>query len=216
MPILRSGVVLVPCLVSLIRAPTHIQALRAISLVLFSRIDLAIFPCLARYDGNVMFHEDESWMVATDPNYFNQQQRTRALLVVGAVMLLILAIWVSDVLAGYVSPQATATSSLRVANYQLELRLAPSVPRVGQDFIATITIQPVTGMSPTHLTITYQWTMPAMAMRGAQGIATPSDAAPLAIPLVGTMSGSWQLTLIISASGASPVTAIFTLPIRAR
>ncbi len=180
------------------------------------RIDLSPFACLARYDGDVMFHEDESRVVATDPNHFDQRQRSRALLVVGAVVLLILALWVSDVLAGYVSPQATATSSLRVANYQLELRLAPTVPHVGQAFIATITIRPVAGKPPAQLTITYQWTMPAMAMRGAQGIATPTDAAPLAIPLVGTMSGSWQLTLTISASGASPVTAIFTLPIRAR
>ncbi len=161
-----------------------------------------------------MIHENESRIVATDSNQFNQQQRSRALLVVGAVVLLILALWVSDVLAGYVSPQAAATSSLHVTNYQLGLRLAPTTPHVGQSFIATITIQPVSGTLPAHLSIAYDWTMSAMAMQGAQGIATPTDAATIAIPLIGTMSGSWQLTLIFGANGASPATAIFTLPIR--
>ncbi len=131
-------------------------------------------------------------------------------------MFLIIMAWAGTVLTEIIPRPATAQmQSEQAGPYKITLRVDPNPPSVSQP--ATLTFQVVRTDSQqlvTNARVTVVSNMETMDMGTDRADAHVQSNGFYSVPVQFLMSGTWQVQVLISVSGAQPESAMFEVTAR--
>ena len=147
---------------------------------------------------------------------YSPRQRRQALLVLGGIVVVLLAVYFGDTLSGLIPRAPYQPQPVVTGGYHVQMALNTTHPQVDQPLHARFTVTNVRGQPITGARVTYQWAMPTMIMDPINGQADDdAPAGTYAADLMGTMSGSWQLLVTVHSSDLPDGTATFDVPVSA-
>ncbi len=137
--------------------------------------------------------------------------RRRLLIVALGISFLILITWLGTIVTNIVPRRATAqTQTAQAGPYQVTLQVNPNPPLITQP--ATLSVQVLltsTQQPVNNAHVTLESNMETMDMGSDRSSAQLQNNGTYLAHVQFTMSGPWQVRVIVEPPGASPVNVVF-------
>lgn len=133
-------------------------------------------------------------------------------LALGATFLIVLT-WLGTFATTYVAPQMTAQiQTVQVGPDDVTLRVDPNPPSISQPATLSIRVSRHTSHQPLqHAQVTLDGTMETMEMGTTEVKAAGEGAGMYVARMPFTMSGPWQVQVLIAVAGQPLLNAVFTV-----
>jgi hypothetical protein len=121
--------------------------------------------------------------------------------------------WVGSYFGDYVIPRPTAqTQTTQVGPYDVTLRVNPNPPALTQPATLTVQVQQhISHQAVSGLHIVIDGTMESMDMGTTETQAQAQQAGLYTAQMPFSMSGPWQIQILLSQPGQPILTAVFTV-----
>jgi hypothetical protein len=139
--------------------------------------------------------------------------KRRLLIIALGITFLIAITWLGTFITEYIphSPTAQVQTS-QVGPYDITLRVDPNPPSLDQPATLSIQVQQHTSHQPvSHAHVVIDGGMESMDMGTTEVVAKEQDAGKYVARMPFSMSGPWQIQVLISSPGQPTVNAVFTI-----